>query len=307
MNKTRRKNKALSSYTNLIIRHPHTRYSYKTKSCSARKKNDGNTFSCYTNKILFELRNKWNERHPENKIFSDKPIEIWKEYQLRINGLCRNEQCWIKHIDDTKENRRLRDEMKMSFAPEKPDYVDKNEWLSNIDIAKVLKMYERVYPCFEFLGPTPIDYDAKSQGRYVCNKIATFDLNSFIQKGIFKIGIVFNLDNHRQGGSHWVCVFINVKESMIYYFDSVAKKMNIQIKKLINKVIQQGRNLQHPVYFQLETNKTVHQRKNNECGVYCLFVITSLLEDTKTLDDFKVNRFSDDEVYDLRKIFFQKD
>lgn len=313
MNKTRRRgkknpseNEALKSYKNLIIRHPTTKYSYKTKSCGVRRKNDGNSFSCYTNKILIELRNKWNERHPENKIYSDIPVEIWKQYQSRLRSVCKDERCWINHLD-VNETKQLRDEMKMSFAPEKPEYINKNEWLSNVDIANVLKTYERVYYCFEFLGPTPIDYDEKTGRSFVCNKIANFNLNTFIERGVFKIGIVFNLDTHKQSGSHWVCLFINVKESMIYYFDSVAKKMNNQIKKLVNKIAQQGRAMTQPIYFQIEENKTVHQRKNNECGVYCLFVITSLLEDTKTVEDFKINQFPDDDIYDLRNVFFQKE
>ena len=313
MNKTKRRfkklpseNQALQGYSKLIIRHPKTKYSYKTKTCGARRNKDGNSFSCYTNKILIELRNKWNERHPENKIYSTVPIEIWKQYRERLQTVCNDEQCWMKQPEVYKSNR-LREEMKMSFAPEKPDYVNKNEWLSNVDIANVLKTYEKVYPCFEFLGPTPIDYDVKTDDSFVCNKIAKFDLNHFIQKGVFKIGIIFNLDTHKQSGSHWVCLFINIKQSMIYYFDSVAAKCNNQIKKLIDKIVQQGKNLQHPIHFQVEVNKTVHQRKNNECGVYCLFVITSLLEDTKTLRDFKINRFTDEDVYDLRGVFFQKD
>ena len=312
MKRTRRKgkkitsdNQALHSYDKLIIRHPHTKYSYKVKSCGARKKGDGNSFSCYTNKILLELRNKWNIRHPENKILSDVPVEIWKQYQDRLHYTCKDEQCWIQQMDDSKSTQ-LSNEMKMSFAPEKPHYLNKSEWLSNLDIENALKSYERIYPCFEFLGPTPIDYDEKTGDSFVCNKIAKFDLDSFIQRGKFKIGIIFNLDTHKQSGSHWVCLFINIKHSMIYYFDSVGIKMNKRIKKLVNKIIHQGKLLPQPIHFHLEVNKKMHQRKNTECGVYCLFVITALLEDTKTIQDFKETRFSDEDVYELRGVFFQK-
>ena len=34
-----------------------------------------------------------------------------------------------------------------------------NEWLSSVDITKVMKQYGSAYRDFEFLGPSPIDYD----------------------------------------------------------------------------------------------------------------------------------------------------
>jgi len=193
------------------------------------------------------------------------------------------------------------------FAPPKPKYDNKNEWLSNIDIANVLKQYEKLYYCFEFLGPTPIDYDSKYGGSFVCNKIANFSLKKYIDEQKTKIGIVFNLDKHTQGGSHWVCLFINIKQKYIFYFDSVGNKMPTQIKKIVDKIVKQGGELLEPIHFRVEINKLQHQRKNNECGVYCLFVITTLLQDTKSINELKKERYPDEDMYELRSIFFQKD
>ena len=41
-------------------------------------------------------------------------------------------------------------------------------------------------------------------------------LNHFISKKINKIGIIFNLDKHDESGSHWVSMFINIKEGIFF-------------------------------------------------------------------------------------------
>jgi hypothetical protein len=239
----------------------------------------------------------WNKKHPDNPIHTTIPIEIWKEYQMKIGRICDNEECWITN-NTTVNNNGL-------FAPPKPTYENKNEWLSNIDIANVLKQYESLYYCFEFLGPTPIDYDSKHESGFVCNKIVNFKLKKYIDERKSKIGIVFNLDKHTQGGSHWVCLFINLKQKYIFYFDSIGNKMPPQIKKLVDKIVTQGNELSPPIQFRVEINKLQHQRKNNECGVYCLFVITTLLQDTKNIYELKKERYPDEDIYELRSIFFQ--
>lgn len=286
-----RTNMALLAYKDNIVQLPHTGISYKRRICAPRKKGDVNYFSCYTNDMLTKIKEMWNKKHPDNPIHTTIPMEIWKEYQMKIGQLCDNEECWIN-------NNNL-------FAPPKPTYDNKNEWLSNIDIANVLKQYEKLYYCFEFLGPTPIDYDSSQGSGFVCNKIANFKLKKYIDAQKSKIGIVFNLDKHTQGGSHWVCLFINMKQKYIFYFDSVGNKMPSQIKKLVDKIVKQGNELSPPIHFRVEINKLQHQRKNNECGVYCLFVITTLLQDTKNIYELKEERYPDEDIYELRSVFFQ--
>jgi hypothetical protein len=76
-----------------------------------------------------------------------------------MKNVCNKESCWLKQkftagkVDDLKE----------SFAPESPEEwkSNPNEWLSSMDINKVMKQYEKAYKCFEFIGPSPIDYDTK--------------------------------------------------------------------------------------------------------------------------------------------------
>ena len=45
-------------------------------NCSPKSKDELNDFSCYTNKSLIELRDRWNARHPDVKINTNSPKEI---------------------------------------------------------------------------------------------------------------------------------------------------------------------------------------------------------------------------------------
>ena len=87
------------------------------------------------------------------------------------------------------------------FSPKKPQSWNKNpnEWLSNYD-EKVIKQYERKYSNFKFIGTTFIDFDTIADGGHVEPLLCDFDLNKYIGKQN-KIGIIFNLDKHYQGGS----------------------------------------------------------------------------------------------------------
>ena len=65
--------------------------------------------------------------------------------------------------------------MESLFAPFHPDEWKQNPsaWLSNHDIFNVLAQYEKAYPEFHFIGPTPIDFDSapKHMMMYVYGKI----------------------------------------------------------------------------------------------------------------------------------------
>ena len=100
---------------------------------------------------------------------------------------CEKESCWLKQklFDenialDVKDN---------TFAPKAPEEWGKNpdEWLSSVEIMQVMKQYEKTYKCFEFIGPSPIDYDEHlSYGECVWEELCKFNLQNNIQRGKFK-------------------------------------------------------------------------------------------------------------------------
>ena len=88
---------------------------------------------------------------------------------------------------------------KLPLHPAAPEEWTKkpDEWLSTVDIQKVMKQWENSYPCFEFLGPSPIDYDKQQLfGECVWEELCKFSLKSCKKRGKYKIGIIFNLDIH---------------------------------------------------------------------------------------------------------------
>ena len=192
-----------------------------------------------------------------------------------------------------------------TFAPDAPKEwkENPNEWLTSIDILEVMKQYEKTYRCFDFIGPSPIDYDKHvAYGECVWEELCKFQLKDQIIKDKTKIGIIFNLDKHTEDGSHWVAMFINIKTQEIYYFDSYGDKPPKLILNFVKRVQSQGEELNLKFEFDHVSNR--HQYSNSECGMFSLFFIIELLKDTKNFNDFQNKKFSDKYMKKLRKIYF---
>jgi len=189
---------------------------------------------------------------------------------------CQKEDCWLNEIKDAELKKRID---RYIFAPDKPYEWKRNpnEWLSNFDILNVLEQYEQTYPSFEFIGPTPIDFDAVVSGRCIESNLCKFQLSEQIKKGKKHIGIIFNLSPHTSSGSHWVSLFIDVKERTIFYFDSAGDSIPKEIKKLVDNIQLQVHEINGGKYAFHQNNPKIHQRGNTECGVYSLFFIITML------------------------------
>ena len=178
------------------------------------------------------MKSLWNERHPDLKITSNNSKEIWEKLRNNLSNVCDTEKCWLKQ---NFINNNLDNELKnYTFAPDAPKSWNKNpnEWLNSLDINKVMKQYEHEYPCFTFIGPSPIDFETKKLfGQCVWNELCNFDLERYIKKGKTKFGIIFNTDPHYLDGSHWICLFIDIKKNYIYYFDSNAENLAQKINR----------------------------------------------------------------------------
>ena len=208
------------------------------------------------------------------------------------------------------KNTKLEQELLDAFAPESPKQWKKNpnEWLSSLDIIKVMNQYEKKYKCFDFLGPSPIDYDThKLYGECVWEELCHFNLANQINKGHTKIGIIFNLDPPYKGGSHWVSLFININDKTIFFFDSAGEQIPSQIEKFVNTVIQQGKSLSEPIYFKFDQNYPVeHQYGNTECGIYSIFFVTHMLEDKITGHYLKTHIIKDKYMENFRKVYYNE-
>jgi len=156
--KTQKRKIGKSIHLSKTIKHKSMRSKFKKINCSPKPHSEINDFSCYTNKSLYKLRDLWNARHPDVKIKSNSPKEIHNQISKYLSDVCNKESCWLKQKSDFGN---IESDMTDSFAPESPPEWKKNpnEWLSSIDIIKVMKQYEKAYKCVDVMGPSPINVD----------------------------------------------------------------------------------------------------------------------------------------------------
>ena len=262
--------------------------------------------SCYTDDDLKLMKKSWNESS-NNKITTNSPDEIWKFFKENLKNSCYNEVCWLNHNNfKDKINKKLY--LKSVFRPYAPnEWLNKPyAWLSSVDIVDVIKQYENKYNNFVFIGPSPIDFDDKKLfGTCVWEKLCKFDLRYYLYNNPKKnkIGIIFNTDPHYKAGQHWVALFIDVDKEFIFYFDSNGDKILHRIKLLVDRIILQAKDLNIDLKFESNYG-LVHQKRDGQCGMYCLYFIIELLKERKNIDYFKNNRISDEEMKEYRFKYF---
>ena len=266
-----------------------------------------NKFSCYTDKSLYKLRDLWNNRHSDNKITTNDTKQIHEILSKYLNNVCNKESCWLKQKS---EFGNIDKELTESFAPVSPSEWKKNpnEWLSSLDIMKVMKQYEKAYKCFEFIGPSPIDFDSrKLYGECVWEELCNFSLEEQIKNNKTKIGIIFNTDPHYKNGSHWISMFINIKKHKIFFFDSTGDKAPKEVFALANRIKEQGLQMNPKIEMTFDTNEGIeHQYGNTECGMYSLYFIIHMLEDKITEHYLKTHVLKDKYMQQFRKIYFNE-
>jgi len=270
--------------------------------------------SCFTDEILFTLKEYYNKHHKENGIVATDPKGIWIELKNKLST-CSKEDCWLSEIDDPLVRTKID---QFIFAPDRPSDWKTNAWLSNLDIVAVLRQYEKSNKNFKILGPTPINFDSRLpelNGSCVWEDLCNFSLSEYLAKGITKLGVVFNLDKYGKKGSHWVSMFMDLEDKFIFYLDSAGDRIKKPIHKFVKRVIKQAKELPEPMKMEFYQNcPTEHQMGESECGMYALyFIITMLTGETEKLkfinaDDkikfFKNKRIPDQYVNKYRKIYF---
>ena len=252
------------------------------------------------------MRDLWNKRHPDCQITTNNVREIWQQLKFFMRNTCGTESCWLRQkFMKNKLDKELND---YTFAPDAPPEWKKKptEWLTSVDFIKIMRQYEKKYKCFQFIGPSPIDYDKHlSHGECVWEELCKFNLKKTIKQGITKIGIIFNTDPHNKEGSHWVALFVNIKKEEIYFFDSYGERTSKFINRFAKKkIIKQGETL--GMDFKFIKNKKRHQYRSSECGMYCLYFIIQMLTTDQSFEEFSKNKIEDIQMIRLRKKYFNQ-
>lgn len=262
--------------------------------CAPGKKHtDG---SCFSKEQLEKITNQVN-KHYNMKIDINQPKknllrELNKVFKNKYD--CDDQLCWleldvVKDLDDTEIN-------EFTFRPSGPDRG--NKWLSNFDIDKVLKQYEKIYNDFISFGAMPNDFQ---EIKFLDINKNENNFNNLVNRGKYRLGMVFNHDNSNMGGSHWVALYVNLNKGQIYYFDSYGLEPKKEVKIYINKVIDFFNKTNKKYNF--EINKIRHQYKNSECGVYSINFILRLLKG-ETFDFITNHITKDDDVNLCRREYF---
>lgn len=284
--------------------------------------------SCYTLESLQKIATAFNaqDKNKNNKInISNDKNELLNQLTKKISEC---QSCWlrtelVKNIND--------DNINETFRPLGPD--GKKDWLSTTDINDVVEQYQEKYKDFVFLGAVPYDFmELKMLG------IQNINLDGLVKDGKTKIGLVINLDEHNQDGSHWVALFANLKNKEIYFFDSVGDKPGKKIKWFINvltdyiynketkennslqvggimKIINKIKNKQVKQKYMsilenklsgidIRYNQKQHQFKDSECGVYSINFIVRLAGG-ETFDEITNNITKDDKMNECRETYFR--
>ncbi len=213
------------------------------------------------------LRVVYNKEHSrEQDIPKGTTEETWDALQTRLKAKCKTgrAECIVASL------------MKRPKAPQEWA-LNRYEWLSSDDIDAIEKNYMEVFPDYFYVGTVPIDFDLQNETREcIVSALCSMKIEELYKKGKQRFGIVINTDPHDGPGQHWVCVFCDVRPELEYprmtYFDSYAMVPEPEIKKLMKRwKTQWDATGVHKKGMKLTYNKTRHQYKDSECGMYCLY------------------------------------
>jgi hypothetical protein len=218
------------------------------------------------------------------------------------------EQCLLDRVpldEDTKKGLR-----KQYLRPRYPREWEKkpDTWLDNYNIQNAMKQYEEVFSWFEFMGVYPMDFSVpdpyikSSAPKCLHADLCNLKLKDEYAKGKRGIGMIFNLDPHYKGGSHWVALYIdihNIKKPFISYFDSYGYKTPPMISRFMRAFT-----LQIPDC-QLGFNARRFQYSNTECGMYSMYFLVCMIYGI-SFKEFCKEATKDSTMLELRNIMFSR-
>jgi hypothetical protein len=233
------------------------------------------------------LRVAYNKEHPNEKPIP-KGKDVWSQITFRLKEACKasTPECIVRNLID-------KPAAPMSWK------VNSEEWLSSDDIDQCQKAYMKLIPDYLYMGTVPIDFDTHSEtGKCLVSALCSIDLRDVYKKGYRRVGIVFNTDVSTGPGEHWIAAFCDFRDELEYpqmtYFDSYAQKPEKEIQRLMNRWSNQIPRMK------LRYNKTRHQYKNAQCGMYSLYFLHCSLFDIPMED-----RVPDDVIAMMRPMFFK--
>ncbi|AXN91118.1 putative Ulp1-like cysteine protease [Namao virus] len=190
--------------------------------------------SCFPREILIKLYFIYDnitrvDQWPTENIVKALKKKITETKQPN-NCSIKDEICWLKL--NPKLSQKVSDLEKVYLKPAGPQVGIK--WISNIDLDGVLTQYESYYPYFKYLGCFMRDFEKNIPSFY-------YSVQKMFNEGkYYYYAMVINLDKYSEKGSHWVTLYIDIKNYKVYYFDSNGDDpgyIDNKIPTFINKII----------------------------------------------------------------------
>jgi hypothetical protein len=246
-----------------------------------------------------------------SKAYSDisRKLKTTEDKVFELSGCQKGEEHCLLDKAPINENykKELRKQYLRTRRPKAWD-SDPDMWLDNYNIQGVMKQYESAYKWFKFLGVFPIDFSApdpyKQDSSLQCLYKETCNLNlkEEYNKGIRGIGMIFNLDPHFKSGSHWVGLYINIKninKPFVGYFDSYGYKTPSLIARLMRSFKLQISTCE------MGYNARRFQYGESECGMFSMYFIICMMCGI-SFKDFCKDSVNDKYMLELRKVLFAK-
>jgi len=289
--------------------------------------------NCYSKQHLLKIIKAWNILKPDNKIIIKSNENINSiinklntkfEYYLQQKNTYWAWTDIIKILAKKTNNNQIIDEMKIiekeALRPSQPTEWINNpvEWLSNFDIDKVLRQYEKnsIYK-YKFLGVHSIDFGLKdTNNNCLYSNNCHINLNDILKsKKVKYIGFITNLSRSNEPGTHWTSSFFVLDPSLKsfggYYYDSTTGNIPTDLKPVFDDIKKQAEIIfKKP--FVININTIRHQRSNTECGVFSIAFQArwlSLLRTDKKNTTFEnvvnFDKYKDDNMKSLRFRYFR--
>ena len=263
--------------------------------------------SCIKLHILQEMAVAYNKDagdssiklYPKLDVLNPKKYKkyLLSEFNKRLGEKCTTQKCWSSQTFINQMKQTAKDELeKYTFRPDGPE--GKFEWLNTLNIDDVMTQSEKITSDFKFLGTVPIDFD-----KFDRFGIKNLNYGSLVREGKTKLGVVFNLDEHDQPGSHWVSMYSDLKTGEVYFFDSYGAKPEARIRALMRKISKFCESELGLKNVKVDYNKTRHQYENSECGVYSINFIKRMLRGDK-FEQICESKIPDKKINKCRNIYF---
>ena len=283
---------------------------FKQKHCSLKNSHKSDT--CLDDRLLIKIGNILNQYEKSNIIIENSRKRIHKQISDKLSEMsqCNSEKCWLTIQEII--SRLSPEELKLfkdSFKPKKPSEWDKdpNTWLTTSQLKLILEQLEQKYSNFKEYGALPMDFEKRNQSGCISGDLCNIDLQQHFREKKHNIGVVFNLDDHDEPGSHWTAMYVELlprcrEKPSAYYFDSVGSKPPKEIKALVDKLQDQHQSIKG-TQLDFLYNDIQHQKENTECGIYALHFLETMLKGMD-FEKYIENKNSDKYMENFRNYYF---